>query len=218
MAVRVRLPRHNSIVRRTRSLRVLWAPSLMRRLLRRREVWLVGLVVVAVSGSLWLHAQTVALDDARASWGESARFVVVSEAVERGDTIEGALELRELPVAMAPPDAMRTLPPTGLATAALHVGEVVVKDRITTTGSFDQPDGTVVMTMAVALQVPLISEGDLIDLWAVDSVNLSSRRVAKQVTVLAFTNGAVTVAVPRSQVGDATAASLRPVTVTLVGR
>jgi len=73
------------------------------------------------------------------------------------------------------------------------------------------------MTLPVVAQVPLIAEGDLVDLWAVDSANFTSQRVASNVVVLAFSDRDVTVAVPEAQVPAATVASLRPVTITLVG-
>jgi len=56
-----------------------------------------------------------------------------------------------------------------------------------------------------------------VDLWIVDGADLSSRRVAEHVSVLAFSERDITVAVPNGQIERATAASLRPVIVTRIG-
>ena len=65
--------------------------------------------------------------------------------------------------------------------------------------------------------MPLVELGDLVDLYMIDSANLSSHRVAERVVVLAIGDSDITVAVEATDVAAATVASLRPVSVVLVG-
>lgn len=142
---------------------------------------------------------------------------VVTKPVEIGQPVSDAVELRELPVAMVPVNAASEVEPGSLAKVPLHVGEVVLTQRLTNSETNSLGALTVALTLPVATQVPFLEAGDLVDLWVVDSANFSSRRVAEHVVVLAFSDHDVTVAVPDAQVAETTAASLRPVTLTLVG-
>jgi hypothetical protein len=164
-----------------------------------------------------LSAKVAALDQARLAWGNTSTVAVVTTPVDIGQSVSGAVELRDLPVAMIPRSAVSAVEPGSLAKVPLHVGEVVLAPRLTNSDARGPSAGTVAITLAVVTQVPLLDVGDLVDLWIIDSANFSSRRVAEHVVVLAFSDDDVTVAVPDAQVADATAASLRPVTMTLVG-
>ena len=213
MAVRIRLPRQN----KTTSLRAAWAPSLLRKLLRHRAVWLVVLLAVASGSSLQVMATIAAVDAERDRWGSSEMFVVVTDEIAVGDFITGNAELRLLPAALVPPGSIRQIPAEAVAKVALHPGETILAERIAGSSRGQIPAGTVAMTLPVTTQVPLLQQGSLVDLWAIDSANFSSRRIAASVVVLAFGQGDVTVAVPTDQVSEATVASLRPVTVTIIG-
>jgi hypothetical protein len=202
---------------KTRSVRAVWAPSLARRVMRHRGVQASAMIVAGLIVSFALSAKVAALDQARLAWESTTTVAVVTKPVEIGQPVAGAVELRDLPVAMVPVEAASEVEPGSLAKVPLHVGEIVLTPRLTNSEADSPGAGTVALTLAVATQVPFLDVGDLVDLWVVDSVNFSSRRVAEHVVVLAFSDHDVTVAVPEGQVGDVAAVSLRPVTLTLVG-
>lgn len=212
MYVRVRTPRYTKVSK----FRTLWAPSVLRRVLRHRTFWVAGLASLAAIGLLSLMGQLSAIDEERARWGRSATYVVVDHPVGRGESVQGSLVLRELPVALVPEGALREVPTEARALGPLHVGEVVVGERLTSSASPAMPTDSVTMTLPVVVQVPMVAEGGLVDLWTVDNATLSSTRVARHVTVVAFSDDSITVAVPAEQVAQATAASMRPVTVTVL--
>lgn len=206
-----------SVRRKTRSVRAVWAPSFARRAVRHRGVQASAAIVVGLVVSFALSAKIAALDQARMAWESTAMVAVVTKPVEIGQPVSDAVELRELPVAMVPVNAASEVEPGSLAKVPLHVGEVVLTQRLTNSETNSLGALTVALTLPVATQVPFLEAGDLVDLWVVDSANFSSRRVAEHVVVLAFSDHDVTVAVPDAQVAETTAASLRPVTLTLVG-
>lgn len=158
-----------------------------------------------------------ALESERADWGATTPALVVVEPVAVGEPVGPAVATREFPNALTPPDVLTSLAPGAVARVPLFPGEPLLAARVTTGETAFASEGTVALTIPVIRQVPLIEVGALVDLWVVDGANLSSLRVAERVAVLAFSDDDVTVAVPPDQVGDATAASLRPVTITVVG-
>lgn len=207
---------------RTHALRVVWAPSLARRLIRHRslQALLAGVVVVAVAASL--SAQSQALQQQRLDWGVVESALVVIERIEPGELVSGSVERRDMPRAAVPVAAASgdAAGPSIRAKVTLFPGEIVMSERITgVSGDVGSslPAGTVALTVPVVRLVPLLSEGDLIDLWSIDTANLSSRRVAANVAVLAIAADQITIAVPDPMVGDLAAASLRPLTITLLG-
>ena len=202
---------------RTRSLRVVWAPSLVRWLIRHRlvQAGVVGAVGLAMVTTV--STKAAVLDGQRAEWGELAAVAVVTEPVAPGEPVMGATEIRRLPLALTPPDAASYVSPDSLAKVALYPGEVVLSTRLTLPGRSSGGSSTAALTLPVAVQSPLLVEGDLVDLWIVDGADLSSSRVAEHVSVLAFSERDITVAVPNGQIERATAASLRPVIVTRIG-
>lgn len=202
---------------RARSVRAVWAPSLLRRVVRHRVTQVVVIVLLGVAAAIAYSSRVAALEAERRQWADTITVLVVTEHVEVGDPVASALTARELPAVAVPPNAAVTVSAGAVARARLYPGEIAVVDRITTTAGSTRDDGSAALTLPVARQVPLIEIGALVDLWTVDGANLSSRRIAHGVAVLAFSDDDITVAVPIAQVADATAASLRPVTVTLVG-
>ncbi len=195
----------------------MWAPSLVRRVLRHRGLHAVGIVALGCVTSFVVADKIAAVEAERASWGETQVVVVALGSVDRGEPVRGLVALREFPVALLPANAATSVDPDSLAKVGLHPGEIVLSDRLTTATGNTTPTGSVAVTLPVARQVPLVEVGAIVDLWSVDSANFSSRRIAFGVSVLAFSDDDITIAVPHAQVGEVTAASLRPVTVTLVG-
>lgn len=200
---------------RSRSLRAVWAPSLVRRIVRHRGVQAAALVLVGVAAAFAYSSRLAALETERRQWAETVAVLVVTEQVDIGRGVASAVEVRQLPAVAVPPGAASTVSEAAVARVRLYPGEIVVADRITATSGRD--DDSVALTLPVARQVPLIEVGALVDLWTVDSANFSSRRIAHGVAVLAFSDDDITIAAPADQVADAAAASLRPVTVALVG-
>jgi hypothetical protein len=202
---------------RAHSFRVIWAPSLARRLIRHRLVRAAGILALGVIFAVTVSSKSAALQHQQEQWGTRAEVAVVQRPVEVGQRVAAAAETVLWPQAMIPPNAVVRVGPDSLAKVALYPGEVVLETRITMSGADRYDAVTAALTLPVAVQVPLLQHGDLVDLWIVDSANLSSQLVVSHVVVLAFSDRDITVAVPLDQVGAATAASLRPVTIALVG-
>ncbi len=207
---------------RAHSLRVLWAPSLVRRVVRHRVVRVVGVVALGLMAATMLSSKSAALDEQQAEWGEQSAVVVVQRPVTAGDVVAESVQVEFWPMAMVPPDALAEVVPGSLAKVDLYPGEIVLRERVTgslpgSDGAAGASDGAVALTVPIARMMPLLAVGDLVDLWAVDSANFSSRRVASNVIVLAMSPDDLTIAVRADSVSEVAAASLRPLTVTLVG-
>lgn len=197
--------------------RLAWAPSPLRQLLRHRLVQAVAIVAFGVAASLTWSARVGALDDARARLGERATVLVVTHRVEAGEPLAASVEVREIPLAFVPSDSLQEVGPEARATTALYPDEVLLAGRVTDDDAPGRPAGTVALTLSTVATAPLIGPGDLIDVWAVDAANISSRRITRRVLVLVVDSDEITIAVPADQVADTTAAALRPVVITLVG-
>ena len=202
---------------RVHSCRIIWAPSLVRRVIRHRFVQAAGVSALGVTLAATMLSKSAALRDEQEQWGTRVEVALVLRPVEVGERVAAAAGTALWPQAMVPPNAVVLVGPDSLAKVALYPGEVVLKTRITMPGGGRSGAGTVALTMPVAVQVPLLKNGDLVDLWIVDSASLSSQLAVEHVVVLAFSDRDITVAVPLDQVATATAASLRPVTVALIG-
>lgn len=213
--MRVRVVRPSSVPERL--IRAVWAPSLIRRLLRHRLVWATAAVMVALVTSMALSARARAVEAARAGWGTTTTVVIVDAPVAVGEPLEGHVSEHEIPVAMVPDGAVATVPATGRAKVALFPGEILMQQRVASTRSSGIPDATVALTMPVLTQVPLLGIGDLVDIWVIDPATGTTSRAASAVVVLAFTDDEVTVAVPEAEADVATVAALRPVAITLIG-
>lgn len=207
---------------RAHSLRVLWAPSLARRFLRHRLVRLVAVAAIGLMLATSVSSKSAALDEQQAAWGQQSSVLIVQRPIAVGDMVADSVKVESWPSAMVPPQALAELAPGSLAKVDLYPGEVVLRQRVT--GSWTSgddaarvSDSAVALTVPIARMVPLLAVGDLVDLWAVDSANFSSRRVASNVVVLAMSPDDLTIAVDADSVSEVAAASLRPLTVTLVG-
>ena len=202
---------------RAHAFRIIWAPSLARRLIRHRFVHAAGVLALGVTLAVTVSSKSAALQREEEQWGTRAEVAVVQRFVEVGERVATAAETVRWPKAMIPPNAVVLVGPENLAKVALYPGEVVLETRITMPGVDGYGAATAALTLPVAVQVPLLQHGDLVDLWIVDSASLSSQLAVEHVVVLAFSDRDITVAVPLDQVATATAASLRPVTVALIG-
>lgn len=201
---------------RSRTARAIWTPSFARRVAHNRVVRIAAAVTLVSLGAAALRSQAAAIDAERRSWGTTVEVVVVTQPIQTGALISGSVEVRPLPRAVVPLSAVYEVGTDARAKAELHVGEIVLSPRVTGTDE-RLGAGVAALTLSIAARVPLADDGDLVDLYAIDSANFSSRRVGQRLVVLALTDDEVTVAVPTGQVADLTAASLRPVTMVVVG-
>lgn len=200
-----------------RTLRSAWTPSLVRRVVRHRLLWASVAALFVIGGVMGVTSGVAAIEAEREQWGETTLVAVVAKDLSPGDVLSGAIEMQHLPVALVPTSAVQVMPATGRAKVELHVGEVLLSSRITGSGARALPPETVALTVGVTTALPLLDQGDLVDLYAVDSANFSSRRVARNAIVLVVDDKSVTVAIDESEIAQATVASLRPVTVVLIG-
>jgi len=194
-----------------------WAPSRFRRVLRNRLVQALAVLGIGVSAAIALVSAEAALKAERAQWGTTIDVVTITDRVDAGELIADATEFTSLPIALVPAGAATAVLDDARAKVALYPGEVLLAERITGEVTTNATAGTVAMGATVISPVSLITEGDLVDLWTADSANLVSKRVAHAVVVLAINDDDITVAVPEESVADLVVASLRPLTVTLVG-
>lgn len=203
---------------RTRSLRAVWAPSTARRILRHRLTQAAVIAALGIGLTTATAARIAALDAERSAWGTATRVLVVEETVEIGQPVAASVVEQEVPSSMVPPTAVTDVGRRAAARVRLYPGEILLRERITTTvgGSVGDPD-MVALTVPVTRQVPLVEVGSLVDLWVADPAEPAGVRVARHVAVLAFSPDDITVAVPASQAAGATVAALRPVVVTVVG-
>lgn len=103
-----------------------WMPRL--RMLLARRPWIYWLFVVAVAAGVALSV-TAALAEVRRerdSWGETVTVFVSTEAISIGDPIAASVETREVPRAMAPAEAMQTMPDAATAVQRISPGEIIV--------------------------------------------------------------------------------------------
>ena len=196
---------------------MIWGPSAIRRILRRRAVWWVFAAACALLGGVELNGRIESLEAERAAWGDTESVVVVTAPVAVGEEVASSAELRLFPGAMVPASALRSVPTAGVAKADLHPGEILLGSRVTGESEGALPEGTSAMTLQLFGRAPLVRVGDLVDIWVVDSANQSSERVAARLVVLERSDADITVAVPADQVAAAAVAALRPVTAVLVG-
>ncbi len=191
---------------------------MLRRLLRRRSVSVVTLGALGLLLSVTLSQRIAAIEAERSAWGTTADVVVVTDEIQAGQALAGAVELRTRPEAVVPPHALRQLPSGGVAKVGLHPGDILIAPRVAALESgFGVGDRAVAVTLRITARVPLMDVGDLVDLWTVDSAQLASTQIAKRVVILAVPDDDITVAIPPGDVGQVAVASLRPVTVALVG-
>lgn len=106
-----------------------WRGSLLARLPGgRRSYWL---VIVAAAGITGLAVAAVAGLAGGDSLGGLTPVVVATQAIEVGEPLdEGNTEVRRYPAQVLPPDAMPALNGDDVASAALHVGDVVTAARL----------------------------------------------------------------------------------------
>jgi len=206
-----------TVGRHAHQIRVRWAPSRTRRIVRHPVLWWTLAVALAIGGGARLSQQFDQLDEARSSWGATRDVVVVIRPVAVGEPIAESVEVQSLPAALVSDSAVASVSDQAFARVDLFAGEVLLHERLSATEVGELPAATAAITVTLAQHSPLVEIGDLVDLWAVDTAAGESYRVAQRVVVLALAQADLTVAVPQADVGDIAVAAVRPLTVALVG-
>ena len=107
-----------------------WRGSLLARLPGgRRSYWLVVAAAAAITGLV--VAAIAGMAGGGPSLGELTPVVVATQTIEAGQPLDEAnTETRRYPAQVLPPDAMSALAGKEVASAALHVGDVVTAARL----------------------------------------------------------------------------------------
>lgn len=209
--------RRRGSMRRRRVLRTVWTPSFLRRVLRHRGVRVVVWLAVIATAATSISAERDALRAQRAAWDTTVVAVEIARFVPAGGELAGAVRLVERPAAVVAEGAVRELPANGRAAVDLVPGELLLAQRVRQAGEGVLPAGTVAITVELAGQVALVEPGGLVDVWVTDAANFSSRRIVRAALVLRLEDRDLTIAIPEGAAGEVAVASLRPLTVTLVG-
>jgi hypothetical protein len=116
--------------------------------------WALVAILAAAAGLLALRA-SAGVETARRAWGEERRVLVTTGAVEPGDPVAAATELRPLPAPLVPADAVIELPATAVARQRIAAGEVVVGHDV---AAADPPRSLIPSGwLAVAVSEPVAS-------------------------------------------------------------
>jgi Flp pilus assembly protein CpaB len=191
---------------------------------RRLLYW--TLVAALATGAGWFVASRAsALDRARHRIGTARAVVVTTHAVATGDTL-GPADVRvvAMPLAWAPPDAVRSLPPGATATGPMGSGEVITPARIGAAGRSALAALVATDRRAVAVArgdnaLPL-RIGDLVDVVSALAVadGAEPRVVARDAPVVHVDDTTVVVAVTvDDEALVAGAAAAHAATLTLAG-
>lgn len=158
-----------------------------------RHRWLYWAAVLLLGGAtaLVVASATAAVDDARRSWGETRPVLVATADLVPGDPLDGAAELRALPVPMIPAAALGAARAGAVARQHVATGEVVVSADVAATASPQAliPAGWSAVAVAEAVPTGAVT-GDEVTAVA-EGVVLAARGV-----VVGRSGDAVLVAVP----------------------
>ena len=108
---------------RVHSCRIIWAPSLVRRVIRHRFVQAAGVSALGVTLAATMLSKSAALRDEQEQWGTRVEVALVLRPVEVGERVAAAAGTALWPQAMVPPNAVVLVGPDSLAKVALYPGE-----------------------------------------------------------------------------------------------
>jgi SAF domain-containing protein len=166
------------------------------RLLLARSPWLYWAIVAALAGAAALLVMRAAdgVDAARDAWGEPSLALVATRDIAPGAALDGATELRELPVPMVPAGALTDRGLGAVARQRIAAGEVVVEHDVAPNAAPRAliPDGW----LAVAVSEPVASGAQV-----GDDVSVASGGVVLAVdgVVVGLAGEALLVAVPADE-------------------
>ena len=205
---------NQELARRTRAV---WAPSLVRRVLRHRITSTLVMAAALIVAYSSVEHHTAALEAERMAWVDRREVLVVTEAVSAGELLESVVEVRDLPAVAIPPDALSALEAGSRAGVAMFEGDVVIAPRVAGAVGTGLESGTVAITIEVARPVQLVSPGDLVDLWSIGAGAGEAALVVEAVVVLAHNDQTFTLAVPASAAPVAAAAAFEQLVITRIG-
>lgn len=191
----------------------------------RRLLYWALVATIATATGWFVASRAAALDRARQRLQTDRPVVVTTRAVATGDTLGPAdVRIVAMPLAWAPPEALRSLPAGATATAPMGVGEVVTPARI---GATDRsPLAALIAADRRAVAVPRgenplpLRVGDQVDVVSVLAVvdGAEPRVVARQVPVVAVGDTTVVIAVALDDVAPVAGAAMsRALTLVLAG-
>ncbi len=164
-----------------------WRGSLLGRLPGgRRSYWLVVAAAAAITGLV--VAAIAVMAGGGPSLGQLTPVVVATEPIEAGQPLDEAnTEIRRYPALVLPPDALGALTGDEVASAALHVGDVVTATRL---GGLTIGDRTEVAVPAHTAMPPLVP-GDRVDVLVTLPIT-DDRGAQSQATLTVATAAVVT--------------------------
>jgi Flp pilus assembly protein CpaB len=189
-----------------------------RRLLRHPIPWWIAAVLLAITTTTLVGRLTADATAERARWGHDVPAVVALADHDVGDALR--VEVRLLPRAVVPEDALTAVPPGGRAVVALAAGEVVLARRVAPDGlslvAARLPSGTRGIAVPHGVAPLPVEVGDVVDVLA--SYEADTDVVATGALVVAVDEDAVTVAVDeRDAAAVAYAVNAAAVTLALSG-
>lgn len=189
--------------------------GVVRRLLRRRSLWLIVVVATSLLTIAAVRAEYERATALQRAWGDSVRVLVVTSPIEPGDVVGSHnTEPRAWPVSIAPPTARDQVQSGDRAVAAMSVGQPVLARDI---GTLDEP-GTLPHTRAavgvpVGATTPFLQLGDIVDVHATFDPALGTDAattvVAHRARVIALDDRIATMAVAIDEIDDVTRALVR---------
>ena len=179
-----------------------WRGSFLARLPGgRRSYWLVVAGAAAITGLAVAVVAGMARGDP--SLGELTPVVVAIQTIEAGQPLdEGNTETRQYPEQVLPPDAVPALSGVEVASASLHVGDVVTASRL---GGIPIGD-RIEVAVPAHTAIPLVAPGDRVDVLVTlpisdetGSQTQATLTVANSAVVTALAEHAVTIAVTEQE-------------------
>ncbi len=160
-------------------------------LARRPWIYWTAVASVAIGLGTAVAGAVAAVDHERDSWGESARVYVATSPIAIGELIEVSAERREVPIAILPLSALRSVTPGAVAVQRISAGEIIVGiDVSESDGPLALlPNGWLAITIEWQIDVTLAS-GDSAAVMA------GGAMIAPDAVVLAVLAGAVVIGVP----------------------
>ena len=205
-------------------------PRVALALRRRPRVRTALVIILAVACGAGVAATVHQADTARAAWGEATDVLVARRDLDAGDPVDGdTTRLVAHPGPLVPPGALTELPDGGRVAEAVYAGEVLRAERLAPGGvsavAARLPRGTRAVAVPIeAGTTPPMAVGDRVDVLVALAAEAASDgppgfALATDVVVVAVTEAAVTLAMPRDAAPRlAVALGQGAVTLALVGR
>jgi len=208
--------------------------SLARHVLATRLI----VLLVALTVGWQVTTQLQAAQSEQASWGISGPVLIATRSLQQGEALDhSAVRKEQIPVRFIPSGALRNLPEGRRAKVAITSGEILLRSRVSASGTGTL--GATLTEQTQAVTIPLgeapapIQIGDIVDVVSVSTdgtslaadslggsqhgAELRAQRVALSALVLRVGQGQATLAVQTKQVDALVkAAATAPISVVIV--